>query len=125
MPVGRHFRKIEKRFFVAFFDGILNLLVELTTGLVRESDLHFLGLVLGLRAFAIFRKCRLARVAARIAFGEHLLEDTEAVILYQDATARMTAHRFHVRNKVIQVVAVIRDVLTGVIAVLLNKGRHL
>ena len=64
----------------------------------------------------------LTGVTRGIALGEHLLEDSETIVLHQNTAARMSSHGLHAINEGIQVVAVIGHMLTGVVAVLLHEG---
>ena len=120
-PVSRHVAEIEEWLFVAFVDRVLDLFVELSAGFVRKSNLDVFRFLVRLRPLAILRERRFARVARCITLGEHLFQDAETIVLYQHIATRMSAQRFHVVDKSVEVVGVVSNVLTGVVAVLFDE----
>ena len=91
-------------------DGIFDLIVEAPAGLLGERDVHLVGIA-DRRPLHVLGERGLGGVALGVAAGEHLLEDPEAVVAHQRATAGRPAQFADVRLELLEVVGVVGDVL--------------
>src|SRR3954451_8062131 len=124
LPALRHLREVEERLLIVSSDGVFDLVVEAAAGLLGKGDVHLVGVTDG-GALDILGERRFSGVALRVAAGEHLLEDAENVVSNQRATPSGAAELAHVRLELLQVVGVVGDVLTGVVAVTVDELGHL